>query len=128
MHHLRVCSGSKHEAGAFDPAKVTVLKKGVLVDLKQAIESNADDETFEKLDDTLDASGASMSEDLGRIESSVLGEMTEASADQMAKLEFAANRDEPRLFQMSRAMRAAASPRGGSTARSSRPHDPASNY
>ncbi|MBT5877457.1 MAG: HAMP domain-containing protein [Rhodospirillaceae bacterium] len=73
------------------PDKILALEQGIFVDLKAAIESDADDDTFEKLDDTLDASGASMSDDLGRMEKSVLGEMTEASANQMAKLEFSTN-------------------------------------
>jgi methyl-accepting chemotaxis protein len=73
------------------PGKITGLEKGIFGDLKSAIENNADGETFEKIDDVLDANGAAMTDDLGRIETSVLGEMTEASEAQTAALDFATN-------------------------------------
>ncbi|MBT5194453.1 MAG: HAMP domain-containing protein [Rhodospirillaceae bacterium] len=73
------------------PDMITGLEKGIFVDLKSAIETNADDAAFEKIDDVLDASGAAMTDDLGKIETSVLGEMTEASDAQMAELAFATN-------------------------------------
>ncbi len=73
------------------PGKVAGLEKGILVQLKSAIENNADEATFAEIDDVLDANGAEMTDDLGRIEVSVLGEMREASENQMAELEFATN-------------------------------------
>ncbi len=84
-------TAEEKELAAGIPPKIAGLEKGIFVDLKTAIETNADDATFEKIDDVLDANGAEMTDDLGLIEESVLGEMREASENQMAELEFATN-------------------------------------
>jgi methyl-accepting chemotaxis protein len=84
-------TGEEKELAAGISPKIVGLEKGIFVDLKQAIENNADGAIFEKIDDVLDANGGAMTDDLGRIEASVLGEMKAASEGQMAELEFATN-------------------------------------
>jgi len=61
--------------------QISELAKGIKIDLAKAIETNASDEEFAKLDDIIDEFGEGMDESLATYEASVQEELNEAAQE-----------------------------------------------